>query len=165
MSRALRGQRVCCGSPERGDGTWGEYMTTSANLCVPLRAGVSFEQGCNLLANPATAVGLLDMIRRGKHTAVIQTAAAGDLGRMLNRLCGERHIPLINIVRRGSKGLPARPHAVSQAQGLLARFESRIRRVVGLDELSRDVAQCAANATLGKTLIAPALRDEEFLRA
>jgi len=100
MGRAMVGRQVCCGAPENGDGTWAQYMSTPAQLCVPLRGSVSFEQGANLLANPATALGLVDMVRRGKHSAAIQTAAAGDLWRLFSHLCMQSKTPLINIVRR-----------------------------------------------------------------
>ena len=100
LATALVGRRVCCSAPEDRDGTWAEYMVTPAELCVPLFPGVTNEQGCNLLANPATALGLLAQIRRGGHRAALQNAAAGEVGRMLALLCRDRGIPLLQIVHR-----------------------------------------------------------------
>jgi len=34
------------------------------------------------------------------HKGIIHTAAASALGRMLNKLCQKRNIPLLNIVRK-----------------------------------------------------------------
>jgi NADPH:quinone reductase len=98
--RVLLGRRVACGAPDDGDGTWAEYMRTPWNRCVPLRAHVNTESGANLLVNPLTAFVLMDMARRSKHHAVVQTAAASALGRMLVRLSIRFGITLINIVRR-----------------------------------------------------------------
>lgn len=50
--------------------------------------------------NPLTAIGLLDKAREYGAQAVIQTAAASQLGRMVNVLAIEQNLPLINIVRK-----------------------------------------------------------------
>jgi len=50
--------------------------------------------------NPLTAIGMLDKAKQYKAQAVIQTAAASQLGRMVVRLAQEDNVPLINIVRR-----------------------------------------------------------------
>ena len=47
-----------------------------------------------------SAVGLLDRCLHNKAKAVIQTGAAGQLGRMMIQLFKEQNIPLINVVRR-----------------------------------------------------------------
>lgn len=50
--------------------------------------------------NPLTALAMLDKTKTGNHQAIIHTAAASSLGRMLNRLFNEENIPIINVVRR-----------------------------------------------------------------
>jgi len=100
MPRLLNGRRVACSAMLTGDGTWAEYMVTSAESCVPLNKNVSFEQGATLLVNPLSALAMFDMARRGKHRALVSTAAASALGGMILRL-GKRHnLPIIHIVRR-----------------------------------------------------------------
>jgi len=100
MANTLVGRRVACSADQRLDGSWAQYMVTSAKTCIPLRRQVSLEQGAMLVVNPLTAWALIDIARAGKHQAIVQTAAAGALGRMLLRL-GQRHgIKVINIVRR-----------------------------------------------------------------
>lgn len=96
--RFLLGRRVACfGSPS---GTWAEYVVTSAIRCVPLKSNISFEQGAMMLVNPLTALAFFDMVGCGNHAAVVNTAAASALGRMILRL-GRRHqVPVISIVRR-----------------------------------------------------------------
>jgi NADPH:quinone reductase-like Zn-dependent oxidoreductase len=98
--RVLVGKRVACAAPYDGDGTWADYMATSANFCIPLRKNISFEQGASLIVNPLTAWALMDMAKRGRHRAVVQTAAASALGKMIIRLGQRFNIAVINIVRR-----------------------------------------------------------------
>lgn len=100
MASALVGKRVACSAPFDGDGTWAEYMVTAAKMCIPLRKQVSLEQGATLIVNPMTAWALLDMAQRGGHSAVVQSAAASALGRMIFRLGKRLGITVINVVRR-----------------------------------------------------------------
>lgn len=98
--RLLMGRRVACAAPIPGDGTWAEYMVTSAQRCIPLSKSTSPEQGAMLLTNPLSALAILELAKRGKHRAIVSTAAASALGGMLLRL-GKRHkIPIIHVVRR-----------------------------------------------------------------
>jgi NADPH:quinone reductase len=105
MPRFLKGQRVACAAadPKVIGGMWAEYVVTSAQFCIPLRKDVDFEQGAALLINPMTAWGLMDEARRGRHPAVVQTAAASALGRMIVRLGKRFSIPVINVVRRAKQ--------------------------------------------------------------
>lgn len=103
--RFLKGKRVACAAadPKISGGMWAEYVVTSAQLCIPLRKAVSLEQGASLLVNPFTAWALMDEARRGHHRAVVQTAAASALGRMIVRLGQRFSIPVINVVRRSEQ--------------------------------------------------------------
>jgi len=103
MPRFLRGRRVACSAPTTGDGTWAEYMVTSASSCIPLRGNVSFEAGATLLVNPLTAIGLIELALTGRHRAIVSTAAASALGAMIERLGKRHHIPVIQIVRRAEQ--------------------------------------------------------------
>ena len=102
MPRVLPGRRVACAAaaPDIVGGTWAEYLVTSATLCVPLRKEVDMEQGANMLVNPVTAWALLEEARRCGHGAVVQTAAASALGRMVVRLGRRFSVATINVVRR-----------------------------------------------------------------
>jgi NADPH:quinone reductase len=100
LARALAGKRVACAAPTDGDGTWAEYMVTSASLCIPLIKGVTDEQGATAIVNPLTAWALMNMAKRGRARAVVQTAAASALGHMIESMGRRFKIPVINIVRR-----------------------------------------------------------------
>src|SRR6516165_4572446 len=102
LPRFLKGRRVACAAadPKVTGGMWAEYVVTSAQFCIPLRKHVDLEQGAALLINPRTAWGLMHKARRGRHRAVVQTAAASALGRMIVRLGKRFSIPVINVVRQ-----------------------------------------------------------------
>jgi len=100
MPRLLNGRRVACSGLTDGNGAWAEYMVTSAQLCVPLNGNVSFEQGTMLLVNPLTALAMLEIAKRGKHRAIVSTAAASALGGMILRLGKRNNISIIHVVRR-----------------------------------------------------------------
>jgi NADPH:quinone reductase-like Zn-dependent oxidoreductase len=100
LGRRRIGQRVVCAVQERGDGPWAEYMLAPAAFVLGLPRHLSFEQGSMALVNPLTAIALIEMARRGRHRAVVQTAAASALGRMIARLAAEHGISVIHVVRR-----------------------------------------------------------------
>jgi NADPH2:quinone reductase len=43
---------------------------------------------------------MIETMQMEGHVALVHTAAASNLGQMLNRLCQEEQIPLVNIVRK-----------------------------------------------------------------
>lgn len=105
MPRILNGRRVACAAADAkiAGGMWAEYVVTSANMCIPLRGDVDLEQAAMMLVNPMTAWALMEIAREGRHAAVVQTAAASALGRMIVRLGRRFSLPIINIVRRAEQ--------------------------------------------------------------
>jgi NADPH:quinone reductase-like Zn-dependent oxidoreductase len=93
------GKRVACSPKPGSDGTWAEYIVTSAAQCVPLPRNIDAELGSMLLINPMSVHCMLDMSLKGKHRAIVNTAASSSLGKMLIRLVHSRNIPMINVVR------------------------------------------------------------------
>lgn len=93
------GKRVACSSFYPESGTWAEFMVTSASYCFPLPSGISDEQGSMLLVNPMTAVAFFDIILKGKHKAIVNSAAAGALGGMIRFLGKRYNVHVINVVR------------------------------------------------------------------
>ena len=79
---------------------WAECVVTSAHSCMPLSDHVTMEQGAMMLVNPLTAWALVDIARRGRHRAIVQTPAASALGKMVVKLGRKFSIPVINVVRR-----------------------------------------------------------------
>jgi NADPH2:quinone reductase len=82
-----------------GGGMYVQYRCAKASQCVPLPLGSSAADGAAMFVNPLTALCMIDVMRREGHTALVHTAAASNLGQMLNRLCLKEKIGLVNIVR------------------------------------------------------------------
>ncbi len=133
MPRLLLRRRVACIAPDDGDGTWAEYMVAdAATRCVPLFGSVTFEQGAMAVVNPWSAWALMTLARRGGHRAVVQTAAASELGRMLHRLAPRFSVTMVHVVRRPDqvellRGLGAAEVLDSNAADFPARLKSVCR--------------------------------------
>lgn len=84
-----------------GGGMYADYRKLRAQDVMPLPAGASAAEGASMFVNPLTALGFVETMRREGHTALVHTAAASNLGQMLQRICRADGIPLVNIVRSG----------------------------------------------------------------
>jgi NADPH2:quinone reductase len=83
-----------------GGGMYAQYRLIKAPMCLPLLEGTTPAEGASCFVNPLTALGMTETMRMEGHTALVHTAAASNLGQMLNRLCLKDGIALVNIVRR-----------------------------------------------------------------
>ena len=100
-AQGLIGCQVTALSLRRG--TFGQYVTVSTSECAVLPAGVSPREGADAFCNPMTALAIAETVRLEGHKALIHTAAASNLGRMLVAICREDGIPLVNVVRRAEQ--------------------------------------------------------------
>jgi NADPH:quinone reductase-like Zn-dependent oxidoreductase len=91
----LLGQRVGM----VGGAMYAQYRKIKARDVIVLPEGASAADGASLFVNPLTALGFVETMRSEGHSAIVHLAAASNLGQMLNRLCLEDGIPLVNIVR------------------------------------------------------------------
>ena len=82
-----------------GGAMYSQYRCVKAAQCMPLPEGTSAAAGASCFVNPLTALGMLETMRREGHTALVHTAAASNLGQMLNRLCIADGTGLVNVVR------------------------------------------------------------------
>lgn len=81
-------------------GTYAEYAITQAAVCVPIPDDMTFDQASCSFVNPLTAVEMLEDTKAAKVTAIVHTAAASQLGRMMVRYFQTNGINVINVVRR-----------------------------------------------------------------
>jgi len=82
-----------------GGAMYGQYRTVKAADVLPLPQGASAADGASCFVNPLTALSMVETMRREGHTALVHTAAASNLGQMLNRICLKDGVDLVNIVR------------------------------------------------------------------
>jgi NADPH2:quinone reductase len=83
-----------------GGATYAEYRCLPAAMCLVLPDGTEPAQGASCFVNPLTALGMVETMRMEGHHALVHTAAASNLGRMLQRICLADGVPLVNIVRK-----------------------------------------------------------------
>jgi NADPH:quinone reductase len=83
-----------------GGAMYSQYRCVKVNQCLVLPQGTSAADGASCFVNPLTALGMIGTMRREGHKALVHTAAASNLGQMLNRLCIADQIGLVNIVRK-----------------------------------------------------------------
>ena len=102
-----------------GGAMYTQYRLLKASDCQPLPAGTTAAEGASWFVNPLTALGMVETMKREGHKALVHTAAASNLGQMLNKICNEDGIGLVNIVRSTEqakllKGIGAR-HVVDSS--------------------------------------------------
>lgn len=95
MAQALVGQRVACVPGN----AFGQYCVAEAMMCLPI-GDLTSAQGASAFVNPMTALGFVETAKMEGHEAIIHLAAASNLGQMLNRICREDGMKLVNIVRK-----------------------------------------------------------------
>jgi NADPH2:quinone reductase len=79
--------------------TYSQYCCARVSQCLELGADATPVDGASSFVNPLTALGMVETMRREGHKALVQTAAASNLGQMLVRICLEDKVGLVNIVR------------------------------------------------------------------
>lgn len=94
-AKALMGKTVSM----IGGGMYTQYRTIRARDVMELPAGTTPADGASWFVNPLTALGMTETMKRENHKALVHTAAASNLGQMLNKICLKDGIGLVNIVR------------------------------------------------------------------
>jgi NADPH2:quinone reductase len=103
---------------------YAQYRCVPADQCLPLPPGATAAQGASAFVNPLTALGMVETMRNEGHKALVHTAAASNLGQMLNRICIKDGIGLLNIERSQQqaellKGIGARYEVDSTADNFM----------------------------------------------
>ena len=96
LAKSLDGKVVAA----MGGGMYGQYRCVDASVCLPLLEGHTAKDGASSFVNPLTALCMIETMNLEGHTALVHTAAASNLGQMLNRICLDGGVDLVNIVRK-----------------------------------------------------------------
>ena len=94
-AKALMGKTVSI----IGGAMYSQYRCMKVRDVMELPAGTTAADGASWFVNPLTALGMTETMRRENHKALVHTAAASNLGQMLNKICIKDGIGLVNIVR------------------------------------------------------------------
>lgn len=114
-----------------GGGMYAQYRCVPAAMCMPLMADCTAKDGASCFVNPLTALSFLETMRLEDHTAIVHTAAASNLGQMLNKICQADGVDIVNIVRRPAqadilKGLGAKYIVDSSSSTFMADLTDAI---------------------------------------
>ena len=132
---------------------YADYRRLKARDVVPLPDGASAADGASMFVNPLTALGFVETARAEGHTAIVHTAAASNLGQMLQRICAADGVPLVNIVRSPEQEAILR--GVGATHVLNSRdADFRERLIAALDETGATIAfDAIGGGTLGSTIL------------
>ena len=95
VAQALVGKKVAM----LGGAMYAQYRTLKAGDVLPLPEGASAADGASCFVNPLTALSMVEVMKLEGHKALVHTAAASNLGQMLEKICLKDGVDLVNIVR------------------------------------------------------------------
>src|SRR5258708_17396204 len=131
VHRPVPGQRVAVIN-EKG-GNWADYAVVPALFLLPVPDDLPDEQIASFFVNPASAILMLrHVLAIPKREWLLQSAASGEMGRMIIRLAKHDGIRTVNVVHRHE--------VVAELQRLGADavivstegpIEEQVRRIVG----------------------------------
>ncbi len=126
-AQALMGKTVAALSGQM----YAQYACLPAASCLPIMDGNTAKDGASSFVNPLTALSFVENMRMEDHTAIVHTAAASNLGQMLNKICQADGVELVNIVRRQEqvdilKGLGAKYIVNSSSDSFMADLTDAI---------------------------------------
>ncbi|MFA5962670.1 MAG: zinc-binding dehydrogenase [Sphingomonas sp.] len=98
-AKALIGRKVGM----LGGAMYTQFRKLKIRDVVPLPEGASAADGAALFVNPLTALSFVETMRMEGHKAIVHTAAASNLGQMLQKICLADGVPLVNIVRSAAQ--------------------------------------------------------------
>jgi len=98
-AQALMGKLVAVASGSM----YSQFKIAKAVEVLPLPSGTSAKQAASCFVNPLTALSMVEVMRREGHKALVHTAAASNLGQMLNKICLKDGVSLISIVRNAEQ--------------------------------------------------------------
>ena len=83
-----------------GGSMYSQYRCAPASSCLVMDEGVTSTEAASSFVNPLTALAFVETMKMENHVALVNTAAASNLGQMLVKICKDDGIPLVNIVRK-----------------------------------------------------------------
>jgi NADPH2:quinone reductase len=96
LAQSLLGKTVAI----LGGAMYGQYRCIKAKQCLVMPEGTTAAEGASCFVNPLTALGMVETMKLEGHTALVHTAAASNLGQMLQKICLADGVDLVNIVRK-----------------------------------------------------------------
>ena len=138
-AQALLGKTVAA----IGGAMYSQYRAVAAAQCLELPAGAAPAEGASCFVNPLTSLGMVETMRREGHKALVHTAAASNLGQMLNKICLKDGIALVNIVRK--------PEQEALLRGIGAKYVCNASSPTFLENLTQALVETGATLAFDAT--------------
>jgi NADPH2:quinone reductase len=138
-AQALLGRTVAA----IGGAMYSQYRAVAVAQCLELPEGTAPADGASCFVNPLTSLGMVETMKREGHTALVHTAAASNLGQMLNKICQKDGIALVNIVRK--------PEQEALLRGLGAKYVCNAASPTFLDDLTQALVETGATLAFDAT--------------
>lgn len=138
-AQALLGKTVAA----IGGAMYSQYRAVAVAQCLELPEGTAPADGASCFVNPLTSLGMVETMKREGHTALVHTAAASNLGQMLNKICQKDGIALVNIVRK--------PEQEALLRGLGAKYVCNAASPTFLDDLTQALVETGATLAFDAT--------------
>ncbi|QNK69953.1 zinc-binding dehydrogenase [Variovorax sp. PAMC26660] len=138
-AQALLGKTVAA----IGGAMYSQYRAVAVAQCMELPAGTTAAEGASCFVNPLTSLGMVETMRREGHKALVHTAAASNLGQMLNKICQKDGIDLVNIVRK--------PEQEALLRGLGAKYVCNATSPTFLEDLTQALVDTGATLAFDAT--------------
>ena len=138
-AQALLGKTVAA----IGGAMYSQYRAVAVAQCLELPEGTAPADGASCFVNPLTSLGMVETMKREGHTALVHTAAASNLGQMLNKICQKDGIALVNIVRK--------PEQEALLRGLGAKYVCNAASPTFLEDLTQALVETGATLAFDAT--------------
>jgi len=86
-----------------GGAMYSQYRCLPASSCLVMDDNTTSAEAASSFVNPLTALAFVETMKMENHSAIINTAAASNLGQMLVKICKDDSVPLVNIVRKSEQ--------------------------------------------------------------
>ena len=83
-----------------GGSMYAQYRCVPASSCLVMDDSTTSAEAASSFVNPLTALAFVETMKMENHSAIVNTAAASNLGQMLVKICKDDSVPLVNIVRK-----------------------------------------------------------------
>ena len=126
-----------------GGAMYAQYRCIKIEQCLVLPDGTPPAEGASCFVNPLTALGMVETMRREGHKALVHTAAASNLGQMLNKICIKDGVALVNIVRK--------PEQAALLRSLGARYVCDSSSPTFMEDLTQALVDTGATLAFDAT--------------
>ena len=126
-----------------GGAMYTQFRALKAKQCLVMPYGTTGAEAASCFVNPLTALGMTETMKAEGHTALVHTAAASNLGQMLNKICIADDIALVNIVRKSEQ--------VDVLKGLGANFVCNSSDEDFMQQLTTALAETGATIAFDAT--------------